>query len=141
MKEASKELRTYWTQFRNLMINDDILCRSQTLEPTDTKVQQMLVANNNIHKILPMLHESACTGHMGIEKTYQRARERYFWPGMKRDVKEWVDSCKECLRRKITPQKHRHSLMTWTPSHPFWQVALDFMAPCLNHAEINIYCL
>ena len=59
---------------------------------------------------------------------------------MKRDVKEWVVSCKECLRRKITPQKHRHSLMTWTPSHPFWQVALDIMGP-LPESRGNKYIL
>ena len=140
MKGASKELWKYWTQFRNLMMNDDILYRNQTLEPTDTKVQQMLIAQNNLQKILPLLHESACTGHLGVEKTYQRARERFYWPGMKRDVKEWVDSCKECLRRKITPQKHRHSLMTWTPSHPFWQVALDIMGP-LPESRGNKYIL
>ena len=51
------------------MMYDDILYRSQTLEPTDTKVQQMLIAQNNIQKILPLIHESACTGHLGVEKT------------------------------------------------------------------------
>ena len=50
------------------MMNDDILYRNQTLEPTDTKVQQMLIAQNNLQKILPLLHESAYTGHLRSRK-------------------------------------------------------------------------
>ena len=94
-----------------------------------TVAQQLVVAESQIANILPLLHESPCTGHLEIEKTYNRAQERFFWPGMKRDVREWVNSCDECLRRKGTPQKHRHSLTTWQASHPFWQVSLDVMGP------------
>ena len=97
------------------------------LEMSGTVVQQLVVAESQITNILPLLHESPCTGHLGFAKTYHRAQERFFWPGMKSDVREWVSSCDECLRRKGTPQKHRHSLTTWQASHPFWQVSLDVM--------------
>ena len=82
------------------------------LEISGTVVQQLVVAESQFTDILPLLHESPCTGHQGIEKTYHRAQERFFWPGMNRDVREWVNSCDECLRRKGTRQKHRHRLTT-----------------------------
>ena len=68
-------------------------------------------------------------GHFGIEKTHQRASGRFYWPCMRRDVRNWIESCGVCLKRRSTKQKHRHSLTKWKPSHQFWQVSLDIMGP------------
>ena len=65
----------------------------------------------------------------GIEKTYQRACERLFWPCMRRDVRNWVESCYVYLKRKSTNQKHRNSLTKWKFSHPIRQISLDIMGP------------
>ena len=59
---------------------------------------------------------------------------------MKKDVHEWVSSCEECCQKKSPHQKHIHSLTTWKPSHPFWQVALDIMGP-LPESSGNKYIL
>ena len=48
----------------------------------------------------------------------------------------WID----CLKRKGTKQKHRHSLTKWKSSHPFWQVSLDIMGP-LPESHGNKYIL
>ena len=72
---------------------------------------------------------SCCAATAGIEKTYHRAQQRFFWPGMKRDVRGCVNSCSECPKRKGTLQKHRDSLTTWQASHPFWQISMDVMGP------------
>ena len=59
---------------------------------------------------------------------------------MKKGVHEWVSSCEECCQNKSPHQKHIHSLTTWKPSHPFWQVALDIMGP-LHESSGNKYIL
>ena len=82
-----------------------------------------------VSNVFELLHDSPSAGHFGIEKTYQRACERLFWPCMRRDVRNWIESCYVCLKRKGTKQKHRHSLTKWKPSYPFWQVSLDIMGP------------
>ena len=69
-----------------------------------------------------------------------RVRERFYWPGMKKDVHEWVISCEECCQKKSPHQKHIHSLTTWKPSRPFWRVALDIMGP-LPEPRGNKYIL
>ena len=79
--------------------------------------------------VLELLHGSPSAGHFGIEKMYKRACKKFFWPCIKRDVRNWIESCDACLKRKCTKQKHRHSLTKWKPSHPFWQVSLDIMRP------------
>ena len=54
---------------------------------------------------------------------------RFFWPGMKRGMRDWVDSCNQSLRMNGTPPKHTHSLTTWQSSQHFRQVSLEEMGP------------
>ena len=75
-----------------------------------------------------------------MAKTFDRVRERFYWPGMKKDVHNWVSSCEECCQKKSPHQKHIHSLTTWKPIIPFWQVAFDIMGP-LPESSGNKYIL
>ena len=46
--------------------------------------------------IVEELHSGFGSGHHSADKTLQRARERYYWPGMSSDVKLAVRLCKIC---------------------------------------------
>ena len=35
----------------------------------------------------------------GIEETYVRVKEMFWWPRMKKVLKRWVESCEECQKR------------------------------------------
>ena len=126
---ASKELWKYWVQYTNLCLIDGILYREHQTEPNFETVYQTLVLWERVSKMLELLHDSPSAGHFGIEKTYQRACERFYRPCIRRDVRNWIENCYVCLKRKGTKQKHRHSLTKWKPNHPFWQVSLDIMSP------------
>ena len=73
---------------------------------------------------------------------------QYIWSGsrtilMARDEKRCPRVGKflrRMLSKKSPHQKHIHSLTTWKPSHPFWQVALDIMGP-LPKSSGNKYIL
>ena len=76
-----------------------------------------------------------------MAKTFDRVRERLYWPGMKKkDVHEWVSSWEVCCQKNSPHQKHTLSLTTWKPSHPYWQLALDIMGPLLESSG-NKYIL
>jgi hypothetical protein len=50
-------------------------------------------------------------GHPGFQKTYMRVAERFAWPGMKMQVRDYVAKCKECIERKnYLEAKHSLSL-------------------------------
>ena len=42
-------------------------------------------------------------GHMGRVRTFDLARDRFFWPGMTTDVEKWVKRCVRCILRKHPP--------------------------------------
>ncbi|CAB0035625.1 unnamed protein product, partial [Trichogramma brassicae] len=68
-------------------------------------------------RIIRESHDSATAGHKGITKTYNRAREKYLWKGMKNEITEYVKSCPICQTKKLTRIKTRLPLtITTTPT-------------------------
>ena len=51
---------------------------------------------------LVMVHHSDA-GHLGREKTLELVKRRFYWPGLVKDVEDFVQSCDVCQRtKKIT---------------------------------------
>ena len=128
-KRSIKKIWKYWVQYKTVCLIDGISHRKHQSEPNSETVQQMLVPCERVFNVLELMHDSPSAGHFGIETTYRRACQRFYWPCMKRDVRNWIESCDMCLKRKYTKQKHRHSLTKCKPSHPFWKVSLDVIGP------------
>nr|GEW47185.1 hypothetical protein [Tanacetum cinerariifolium] len=59
--------------------------------------------------IMDDAYKSKYSVHPGADKTYYDLRDRYLWPGMKKDVAEYVSKCLSCL--KIDGQSE-HTIQT-----------------------------
>ena len=63
-------------------------------------------------------------GHMGVQKTFNSIRRRYFWPNLFKDLNEYVGSCVICQTSSL--QKVRQPLQeTDIPPYPMAKVSLD----------------
>ena len=47
-------------------------------------------------EILSMAHETPLAGHLGVNKTYQKILNHFYWPNLKKDVDEFCRSCNTC---------------------------------------------
>jgi transposase InsO family protein len=45
-------------------------------------------------------HSSPTAAHLGIMKTSHRLRQKYYWPGLHEDVKQFVRNCETCQQVK-----------------------------------------
>ena len=75
------------------------------------------------------LHEGVMGGHLGVEKTLDRLKERFYWPGHYMDVSNWCRNCPICCSRKNPPKKARAPLKTIKAGYPLRMVAIDIMGP------------
>ena len=46
--------------------------------------------------IIDKIHASVA--HFGINVTYNKLKEKYFWPKMNRDVEQFIKKCEPCIR-------------------------------------------
>lgn len=76
---------------------------------------------------------------MGVHKTYERVREKYYWPKMKPEVRCYIATCVECLQNKV-PQCKPAGVMGEQRhvSAPLQFVSSDIMGPFpRSHAGFN----
>ena len=66
------------------------------------------------------------SGHPGQERTIQLIRERYYWPGVGKDVSEWIEKCNRCIRRKSTVDKAQ--LVSVHSAYPLDLVCIDYLS-------------
>ena len=70
------------------------------------KDQLCIASNDKLKKeILEEAHCSAYSVHPGATKMYRDLKLLYWWPGMKREVAEFVSRCLTCQQVKAEHQK------------------------------------
>ena len=75
-------------------------------------------------------HDPPTYGHPGITRTVDFVERSYWWPGLRRDVAEYVRGCGECQRHKVNNRPTKAPLQPIYPrdnAAPFEVVALDFI--------------
>ena len=102
---------------------------------------QLVVPRTMRHEILDAMHSDVFVGHFGFKKTYARIRNRYYWPGMYSDVKEYCEQCANCTSRKNPNKTTRASLVSIPVEGPFDRVAVDILGPLPLTVNGNRYVI
>jgi hypothetical protein len=93
-------------------------------------------------ELLRQYHDSACGGHLGESKTYERIADKMFWPGMYRDISRYVLSCSRCGARKTYLHHQQTPLGNLPrPSQPFESLGIDTLGPLPKTRQGNQYIL
>lgn len=85
---------------------------------------KLVVPTNLRSRMMQLAHE----GHPGESVMKRRLRDRVWWPGMDREVTNYVTSCEGCrlvgLPNKPEPMSRRP-----LPNKPWVDIAIDFLGP------------
>ena len=69
------------------------------------------------------------SGHLGVDNTYHRVLQSYFWPQMKRDVVRYVKQCVYCQMHEVSQQAPMGLISQGNVEGPWSMVAADIMGP------------
>jgi hypothetical protein len=100
-------IRSLWSQWNRLTIQNGILYRRWDIIGTDLPNLQAVTPLTERRKVLRFCHDIRSSGHLGIQKTIGRVRQRFYWPGLQDDVRRYVNGCEQCLMRKNLYVKSR----------------------------------
>ncbi|KAM7309516.1 uncharacterized protein ISCGN_006523 [Ixodes scapularis] len=99
-------------------------------DKTGRRTRQLVVPEIHRKKVLKLAHDGIMAGHLGSEKTKDRIKEEFFWPGLTADVKRFVASCDICQR---TVPKGRVPCVPLGKAPvigtPFSKVTIDIVGP------------
>ena len=66
---------------------------------------------------------------IGVSKTLERLRSRFYWHGLHGEVRKWCSSCDDCASRRGPPTKPRAPLAKYTAGAPAERIAIDILGP------------
>ncbi|KAA0067801.1 DNA/RNA polymerases superfamily protein [Cucumis melo var. makuwa] len=78
--------------------------------------------------ILEEAHNSVYAMHLGSTKMYRTLKKTYWWPGMKREIAEYVDRCLICQQVKLVRQRPGGLLNPLSVPEWKWEhITMDFL--------------
>ncbi len=84
---------------------------------------QLLLPQSYRELALKGVHDDA--GHLGRDKSSSLLRDRYYWPGMFKDLEARIRECSRCLHRKTTAPKA--PLVSIKTVQPLELVCVDYL--------------
>ena len=71
------------------------------LRKRSTLRDQLVVPDSLVGLIVHAYHDHVLSGgHLASRPTYEKIRQKYWWPTISRDLREWCEKCQTCQRRK-----------------------------------------
>ena len=103
-------------------------------------IQQLVLPRVYRKKVLEVAHDIPMAGHLGKKKTLNRILQRFFWPGITTDVKQYCRACAPC--QKVAKKSNKVCLQSMPIiEEPFSRVAMDIVGPLDRSKVGNKYIL
>jgi len=94
--------------------------------------ERIYVPNNNkIRKeILKKNHDSVDVSHLEQHRMLELLKRTYWWPGLKEDVKKYIQGCFKCQQNKVQHQRKAGELHPLEILQGPWQeISIDIIGP------------
>jgi hypothetical protein len=114
IKRKILEAASAYLQYRELVVKLQQDKTPQGVEDYKLEIDGILLYKNivyvpNVHglklAILREMHNVPYDGHPGYQSIVAAVKSHYFWPGMKKEIAEYITRCMECQKIKA---EHRH---------------------------------
>ena len=106
-------------QFSKLKLHNDLLIR-------ETETRKQLILPEKFHGLVfSELH--AKLGHLGADRVEELARQRFYWPYMRKDVATFLRQKCPCIASKKPNVLERAPLVPIVTTCPFEMICIDFL--------------
>jgi hypothetical protein len=96
-----------------------------------------VLRRSEFETLMKMMHDQPTAGHLGIETTYNKIKDKYYWNQMYDDIKEYIRTCNTCQRfGKPERNEPLHSIEV---IQPFERIGIDIVGPLPETRNKNKY--
>lgn len=114
----------YLKHWDRLTVSNGVLYRVSKDQKTKAKRFQYVVPDSLKPDVLQGIHDGA--GHQAQSRSLSLARQRFFWPNLDRDVRDYVRHCQRCIVSKTVEPEGRAPLESIMSTRPLELVCIDF---------------
>uniref|UniRef100_A0A9J8C7I0 Gypsy retrotransposon integrase-like protein 1 n=1 Tax=Cyprinus carpio carpio TaxID=630221 RepID=A0A9J8C7I0_CYPCA len=94
-----------------------------------------MVPRSKTETVMEIAHAHPMAGHLGVQNTIQRLRDRFHWPGLEAEVRRFCHACPTCQR--TAPRTPPPSPLIPLPiiEVPFERIGMDLVGPLPKSAR------
>ena len=126
---CSAATKTYWAMYEQLTVYKGVLYRRWESADGTLVRWQLILPRECRNAVMKGLHDENAGGHLGMSKTLDKVKQRYFWHGMSVDVRSWVRSCNICARKREPGRRQRAPLQLYVVGSSMERIAIDVLGP------------
>ena len=115
-------------QMSNLQIKKDLIYLVDE-DKFKNKRYRYLMPRNEVELTIKELHSKETAGHLGVDKTIEKIKQRFFWVNLSRDVKKLIRECYDCQKAKPPKVYCKPKLVPLAPSRTLQLVTMDMAGP------------
>lgn len=131
----------YWSLWKQLEFKDEVLCLRWEADDGKTFKYKPLLPNKYRQDLFHQVHSSRTAAHLGIQKTYEKAKSRFYWKNMKDSIMDLCKKCDKCESRKTPPHRNRGTLQSYLVGAPMERISTDILGPLPITSRRNKYIL
>jgi len=133
--------KAYWAQWQSLVVEDGVLYRVWESPNGRSRKNLMVAPRSRQEQILKECHNGHSGGHLGVKKTLENIKTRFYWIGCRQSVMDWIKKCDRCLKAKGPNRKTRSAMKKYISGAPFERIAMDILGPLPVSNRGNKYLL
>lgn len=123
-KKETREVNILLREWDRLVVKEGALYRRRMNK--EREILQLVLPRRFRWVALESLHNEM--GHLGVERTTELVRDRFYWPYLGRDVKQYIITCGRCVRRKgVLNSTNTAPMVNVKTSRPLELVCMDFL--------------
>ena len=124
LTNTHSQLKVFLRDWDKFFLEDGVLYRRSRFS-TGEERNQLVLPSKMKDTVLQGLHNDL--GHMGRDRTVELVRSRFFWPHLANDVRQWIQLCEPCIKRKVVVPD-RAALVNITTTQPLELVCMDYLS-------------
>ena len=105
-------------------------------KPDTDPIIRLYLPRHIIKPVIMEYHQN--NGHMGIDKTHDAIKHKYYWPNMYKELCDYINNSITCQTRNLTKVKPPQQ-ETDAPPYPFAMIGLDVAGPYHKTLSGNKY--
>ena len=119
MSHESSDVKRLIRDWPRLVVKDNVLKRNVG------SISQIVLPKKYHRLAIKTLHEDM--GHLGTERMFDLARQRFFWPRMHADIEHFIQNVYSCVKQRRPAFHARAPLQPIFTTSPFEMISIDFL--------------
>ena len=131
------EVRQLVSQWSELTVRDGLLCRWKTLAGKARRRLQIVLPSELRLQMFDYFHGHRTAAHFGCKRTTEKMSQRYYWPGMTKDIIRWLTECPTCCLTKTGAGVGKSPLSQELFGVRFGRIAVDIISGFITTGQGN----